>query len=231
MATQLIATNDAEFNIQQKQLITEVSTATDHHGLTSTDVTGLTTKQGVWDIAYPAHIKAQQAARAATQAKDAARRELEHLVRMAARKINGNPGIDNSIRTLVALPRQDGVRTRQGPPATRPVVTLTMLRPLTLLIDFHDELTSKRAARPKGVRGCQIWFYVGSVLPAELSAYQLLTLATRTPYTHVHEVASGGQTAFYLLRWQGAKGANGPFGEVVQSFIIPNQAVVAQPRK
>jgi hypothetical protein len=194
-------------------------------------VTGLTTAQGVWNTAYPAHIKAQQDALAATQAKERARRNLERLVRLAARKINGHPEVDNGVRTLVGLPAQDGVRTSQSPPATRPLVHLMMGQPLTLRLDFYDELTPKRAARPKGVRGCQIWVFVGDAPPADVSAYRFVTLATRTPYLHVHEAASGGQTAFYLLRWQGTKGATGPFGEITRSYIIPSPAVLAHPTK
>ena len=228
MATQLIANNDAQFDITQKQFIVAVSATPDKVGLLGSDVTGLKTAQGDWTTAYPAHIKAQQDALAATQAKERARRNLERLVRLAARKLNGHPGVDNGIRTLVGLPAQDGVRTPQSPPATRPVVNLLMTHPLTLLIDFHDELTPRRAARPKGVRGCQIWVYVGDTTPADVSAYRFVTLATRAPYSHQHEDASGGRTAFYLLRWQGTKGATGPFSEVVQLFIIPNPAIAAK---
>lgn len=231
MPNDLIARTDAEFNTQQQQFIATVSAAPDKVGIPSADVSGLTTAQGTWDTAYPAHIKAQQNALTATQAKDRARRNLEQLVRLAARKINGTPGVDNAVRTLVGLPTQDGVRSPQSAPVTQPVAHLTITRPLTVRIDFRDELTAKRAARPQGVRGCQIWVYVGDAQPAEVSAYRLVTVATRTPYLHVHEAPSGGQTAFYLLRWEGTKGTTGPFGMVAQSFIIPDPAVVAQPTK
>jgi hypothetical protein len=43
----------------------------------------------------------------------------------------------------------------------------------------------------------------------------------------VLEPASGGPTAYYLLRWQGSKGATGPYSDLAHSFIVPSPAVAA----
>jgi len=219
MSTKLISRNDSQFDQMQKQYITTVSGTPDKFGLLAGDVTGLKTAQTTWGTAYSTHIKAQQDAQAATQAKEVARGSLEELVRLAARKLNGHPGVDNGIRSLVGLPPRDHVRTAIGSPSTRPLWRLESTGPLTLLVHFRDELTPSRTAKPKGVRGCEIWVHIGDPAPQSPAEYRFLALATRTPYTSKHEAADAGKTAYYLLRWQNPRGESGPFGVMVAAKI------------
>ena len=214
-----IARSDPQFDIMQKQFITSVSGTPDKVGLLAGDVTGLKTAQTAWGTAYQVHIKAQQDALSATQAKKVARRHLEDLLRLAARKLNGHPGTDNAVRSLVGLPPRDGARGSLSAPTTRPIGRLEPIGALTLLIHGRDELTPDRAAKPKGARGFEIWMNVGDTVPADASAYRFLALATRTPYTHNHDAASAGKTAYYLLRWQSPRGKPGPFSTLCMAKI------------
>lgn len=217
--TNSIARSDSQFDLMQKQFIASVSGAPDKVGLLAADVAGLKAAQTAFGTAYQAHIKAQQDALSATQAKLAARHNLEELLRLAARKLNGHPSTDNAVRTLVGLPPRDGARTATAAPTSRPIGRLESIGALSLLIHCRDELTPDRAAKPKGVRGYEIWVNVGDIVPADASAYRFLALATRTPYAHTHDPASAGKTAFYLLRWQSPRGEPGPFGVMTMAKI------------
>lgn len=219
MSDSVIARSDAPFDLTQKQFISSVSGAPDKVGLLASDVAGLKTAQTAWDTAYQAHIKAHQDALAATQAKGVARRHLEELIRLAARKLNGHPSTNNAVRTLVGLPPRDRARTTQSAPGSRPLARLEPIAQSTLLIHCRDELTPDRLAKPKGVRGCEIWVTVGDAIPADESAYRFLALATRSPYTHVHDPGNAGKTAYYLLRWQSPRGEPGPFGTMAMAKI------------
>lgn len=219
MANDLIARSDTQFELMQRQFITAVSVNPEKIGLVAADVAGLKAAQTSWGSAYQAHIKAQQDAVAATQAKGLARRSLEELVRLATRKLNGHPSTDNAVRTLVGLPPRTGTRTALGAPVTRPLARMESAGHLTLLIHCRDELTPSRTAKPKGVRGYEIWVSIGDTAPADAAAYRFQALATRTPYTHEHDAANAGKTAFYLLRWQSPRGEPGPFGVVAMAKI------------
>ena len=219
MTDNLIARSDAPFDLTQKQFVSSVSGAPDKVGLLAADVAGLKTAQTAWETSYQAHIKAHQDALAATQAKRAARRHLEELIRLAARKLNGHPSTNNAVRTLVGLPPRDRARTAQNAPVSRPLARLEPIAQATLLIHCRDELTPDRVAKPKGARGFEVWVTVGDVIPTDESAYRFLALATRTPYTHVHDAASTGKTAFYLLRWQSPRGEPGPFSTMAMAKI------------
>lgn len=214
-----IPTNDAQFDIFQKLFVEGTTKAPAQYGITANDATALTAGQKAWEAAYPAHIAAQQAALSATQTKDEARANFETALRVAAQKVHVTARFDNSLRAAVGLPPREGTRTAVGTPATRPVGRLEAVGPLTLTLHFTDELTPTQLARPRGMRGCEIFVFIGDAAPTDPAGYTFLTLDTRTPYTHQHQPADVGKTATYLLRWQNTKGQTGPFSRPVSAKI------------
>lgn len=214
-----IPTSDAQFDIFQKQFVAGTVKTPAAYGITANDATALTAGQTAWQTAYAAHITAQQGALSATKAKDEARTTFESALRTAAQKVHATAKADNSLRAAVGLPPRDGVRTDVGTPLTRPVGRLEAAGPRTLVIHFTDELTPTRPLRPPGVRGCEIYVFIGDQPPADPAGYSFLAFDTRTPYTHEHLPADAGKTATYLLRWQNTKGERGPFGRAVTAKI------------
>jgi len=219
MSTETFPSNAAEFNQAQKQLVTAVAADPAKYGLLKDDVVALQANQAAWELAYAGHIKAQEDARIATQTKDVAQSKLEASMRSAARKINGGPDVDNALRASVGLAPRTGTRSVIGPPTTRPLGRIEATGHLTLVTHFVDEETPKRAAKPEGVQGCQVWAHVGDTAPLDASGYDFIALDTRTPYTQEHAAEDAGKTAFYLLRWQNAKGEPGPWGSVIAAKI------------
>jgi hypothetical protein len=219
MSDDLIPANDDEFNKMQSTLISAVTADPAKFGVTPQDVTALHEAQTAWATSYPAHIKAQQDAQAATQAKEVARAGLEKVVRGVARKINATPRMDNATRAEAGLPPREGGRSVIGAPTTRPLGRIEMKPNRTMVIHFVDETTPQRLAKPQGVHGCQIWSYVGDTPPADASGWAFLALDTRTPYADEHEAADAGKLAHYRLRWQNAKGETGPWSEVISARI------------
>ena len=84
--------------------------------------------------------------------------------------------------------------------------------------------TSK--ARPKGVRGCEIWVKLAppqsppTIGPGGVpSDMRFLALDTATPYVAAFSSADAGQTAYYLCRWISTRGAPGPWSETVEATV------------
>ena len=219
MSDDLIPASDDDFNKTQSTLIDAVAADPAKFGVTAKDVAALQTAQAVWMTAYPAHLKAQQHAQAATRAKEIARENLEALVRSTARKINGTHGMDNATRAEAGLPQRTGGRAVIGAPATRPLGRIEMKPNRTMVIHFVDEATPQRLAKPQGVHGCQIWHHVGDAPPADASGWAFVALDTRTPYAEEHEAADAGKVVHYRLRWQNAKGEPGPWSDVISARI------------
>ena len=214
-----IPANDAQFDIFQKLFLAGTTKTPAQYGITTDDVTALTAGQTAWQTAYAAHIAAQQGALSATQAKDEARTTFEGALRTAAQKVHVTAKSDNSLRAAVGLPSRSGTRTTVGAPTTRPIGRLAVAGPRTLVLHFTDELTPNRSIKPQGVRGCEIYVFIGEQPPADPAGYTFLGLDTRTPFTHEHQHADAGKTVSYVLRWQNNKGEPGPFGRMVTAKI------------
>lgn len=137
-----------------------------------------------------------------------------------ARKVHGSVGEDNTLRVAAGLKPREAARSSIGAPTTRPLGRIEVKANRTLVIHFVDEETPTRLAKPQGVQGCQVWSFVGDRKPTDASAYSFLALDTRTPYADEHHPEHAGKTAYYLLRWQNAKGETGPWSDVV-SMIVP----------
>jgi len=220
MANDVFPSNDGEFDLFQIQFITTVAANPAKYGLLPADVTALQAEQGAWQKALSGHLKAQEDARTATQSKESARTTFETLLRGMARKVHGSAGDDNTLRVAAGLKPRDGTRSTIGAPTTRPLGRIEVKANRTLVIHFVDEETPTRLAKPSGVQGCQVWGFVGDAKPEGASGYAFLALDTRTPYADEHGPEHAGKTAYYLLRWQNAKGETGPWSDVV-SMTIP----------
>ena len=219
MSSDAIPHKDSDFDAFQKQFVSSVAASPAKYGLAAADVATLVADQAAWAAAYPTHLTAHGAALAASKAKDAARAKLVRDARASIHKMNGTLGVDNAARVALGLPPKDLVRSRVAPPASRPIGRLEAKGHATLVLHFADETTPKRAAKPRGVHGCEIWIHVGDPAPADPSAFAFLTLDTRTPYTDVHAAGDAGKSVYYLFRWQNAKGETGPWSDIVAGKI------------
>ena len=89
-------------------------------------------------------------------------------------------------------------------------------------LDFTDERTPKRKAKPAGVLGAEIWVNilpVGQPTPTDPASFNFVALDTRTPYTLDFAGADGGKNANYLLRWVNPTGEKGPWSETATATV------------
>ena len=90
----------------------------------------------------------------------------------------------------------------------RPVASGSASRAGT--IEFSDESTPTRKAKPAGVLGAEIWVKIGPTPPVDPGELTFLAVDTRTPYMTEFDGAEGGKTAQYMLRWINSKAETGP---------------------
>lgn len=213
-----IPSGDADFNTWQQNFVTNLSANPSDFGLLLADVAPLTTQQGVWANAYAANQTAQQNARAASQAKEAARDDYEKALRSIARRIQANDAVTNDQRARLNLTVPTGTRTSAGAPQSRPVALVDTSQRLRHTINFMDEATPNSRAKPEGVAGCEIWNKVGEA-PAGPSQMSYLGTDTRTPYMVEYDEADAGKAAYYMLRWVNGKGEQGPWSQTISATI------------
>jgi hypothetical protein len=219
MAANLIPHTDTDFDKLQNQFVGAVAASPATYGVPAADVAQLQADQATWNLAYPAHVKAQEDAATAAQKKTSARTKLAKDIRGVAKKINGEAGVDNAMRASAGMPPHDTARTPAVAPATKPIGRAEPGGHSTVALHVADVLTPKRAARPKGAIGYQLWVHTGDPAPADPTGYTFVKRVTRTPYVDVHPAADAGKTVYYLVRWEGPRGDTGPWSDVIVGKI------------
>lgn len=74
-------------------------------------------------------------------------------------------------------------------------------------------------AKPKGMRGCEIWRFVGDAAPEKESDYDFVTLDTASPYVAFYDMADAGKKVRYMLRWVSNGGDAGEWSETIEATI------------
>lgn len=82
-----------------------------------------------------------------------------------------------------------------------------------------NAVASAAKAKPAGVRGAEIWLFIGPTPPTDPGQAHFIALDTATPYLLVHDAADAGKIAHYLLRWVNTRSEPGPWSETVSATI------------
>ena len=182
-----------------------------------------------WNAAYPKHVAAQNAAEAARQTKDAAKRALEGQIRPVTAFVQGFPRTTGADRAAIGITIKDTGGTPVPPPTSRPLLLVESGSRLTHRLricgrraDHGPASLATKAARPRGTLGAEV--YVALVEPrqappADLAAYKFVRTVTRGSAEVTFEMEQGGQSAAYLVRWVSATGEPGPWSETVTATV------------
>jgi len=169
-----------------------------------------------WLAAWPAHVSAQAAARAAAAEKESARAQYDAAIRTLAAMIQNDPRTTNADRAAMGITVRQPTGGFSAIPTTRPRIRVESTQRLTHTIRITDESSLTRRARPRGAMGAEV--RVALVNPHEEpprnpEAMNYLTLATSGTATTEFRASDAGKTAVYVLRWLGKRGAAGPWSD------------------
>jgi len=215
-----IPTADSDFNTWQQNFVTYANGNLAALGLVAADMTAITAGTTAWSTAYSTHVTAQAAAVSAREAKDGARRTYEQALRVLIARLQASPTVTDARRAAMNITVRSKDRTPSSAPTTRPVVSVDTSQRLRHVIQFMDEATPTKRARPAGVMGVEVWVKLGDAPPADAAECQFLALDSATPYLAEYPGAQAGKKAHYLLRWASTRGEKGPWSEVTSATIV-----------
>lgn len=209
---------DANFQAWQANFVTYANANLAALGLTAADMAPITAAQGSWATAFPAHVAAVAAAKAAKQTKDEARAGYVAVIRPLVRRLQASAVVSDAERAAL------GITVRQepgpiGPPTTAPVCTIECGNRLQQVLRFNDSATPTRKAKPAGAIGVEIWNKVGTAPPAGEADLRFVAVDTNSPYVMNFDSADGGKTNYVWMRWVSPTGERGPWGEQAQATI------------
>ncbi len=151
-------------------------------GLDPTDLKPLETALAQWNKDYTAHVAAQNAAEAARQSKDAAKRALEGAIRPISAFVQSYPKTTDADRASIGITIKDTGGTPVPQPVSRPLLLIDAGQRLTHRLRLVDESTPTRAARPRGTLGAEVYVaLVGArqAPPADPASYKFIRTVTR----------------------------------------------------
>ena len=214
-----IPRSDSEFNDWQSNFIDYVTNNAGNMGLTPEDLAPLTAAQSSWQTAYNDLIAAEAALSNARENKNGTRQNYESSLRATSQRLQASTDVSDADRAALGLTIRDTVRTAAGVPTTRPLATIESSDRLQHKINFVDEDSPTRRAKPDGVLGCEIWVKIGDAPPSSPDELRFLGLDTATPYVAKFAPEDANKTAYYMLRWTNRSMEAGPWSETVGAFI------------
>lgn len=168
-----------------------------------------------WNTIYPLSKDKDARTITITKNKNKAKEELQDILRSVYSDIPKSV-LTISDRNTLNLPERSKTRTPAAVPSTNPSAQTDAGKRLQHTIHFTDFDGS--LAKPKGVRGCQIWMKIGSVV-VDLSELTYIVTCTKSPYIHHFNGADAGKPVYYWLRWENTRGQTGPWSNAIMATV------------
>lgn len=215
-----IPVSDAAYDEWLAQFTNDLQTIGATYGFTTAELDALKNAQQAWRADYTNHLNAQDAARAARQAKDRRRRETERLARAYVQRLQKHPAMTDEVRRRLRITVPDREPSPIRPPETAPLGEVDTSQRLTHKLYFwHGDAKGARRGKPSGATACEVWRKIGGAPPADLSECEFVGAPSRSPYRIVYGGETAGQTVHYILRWRTARGEVGPISETLSATV------------
>lgn len=163
------------------------------------------------------HNQAQDAAKAATVAKNISRTPPTDKV-LNIRDLTKANGVSEDKYTALGFPASPAAESLP-PLATVPVGTVDTRNRLQHTLHFADAATPNIKRKPRGTVGCEIFVKIDGPPPGNETECVFLALDTATPYVAEYPPEHAGKTAHYLLRWLMKDGSRTACGETISATI------------
>ena len=115
------------------------------------------------------------------------------------------------------IPPRDKVKTAAPSPSSAPVGTIEYGK-LKHTIEFYDSVSESKAV-PKGMKGCEIWRYIGTTAPTSEEDFRYLATDTDSPYTAYYKMEDAGKKVWYMLRWISNRNETGEWSETIEATV------------
>ncbi len=107
------------------------------------------------------------------EAKEAGRAGLLAEVRRQRNVLYADTGVSESSLASAGLPPRDKTKTDSAAPKNAPIGWVDYGK-LKHTIHFRDSATPDKKAKPDGVRGCEIWHFIGATPPINADDYDYM---------------------------------------------------------
>jgi hypothetical protein len=170
--------------------------------------------------AYAQVVPLEMRTASAVSAKDAARARAESACRPLYARIKSDPTVADSDKILIGVRPINSARTRIGPPASMPLISLVMVTLDGHMLLVRDAETPSRMRKADGAVQVQLFGAIGDGATSQyIGSYSRPRITIRYPQT------ANGQSVTYCARWINRRGEVGPWS---RPLILPIVAVATR---
>lgn len=161
-------------------------------------------------------IQAQEAGISETKKDE--RGDVLGIIRRKRNVLYADESVTDSQRAGANMPPRDTVKTDSPAPSSAPIGWVDYGK-LKQTIHFRDSATPDSKAKPKGMRGAEIWEFIGDAPPTSEADFRYVATDTNSPYDRYFTMADAGKRIFYQLRWISNAGETGEWSEMIEGTI------------
>ena len=181
----------------------------------TTSQNAITQLMNDWNTVFPMSINLDLRTMTITMNKNKVRDDLMKAMRKIYKDIPETT-FTTEDRVTFNLPKKKGYRSAPPIPSSVPVGRININNRLQHHISFFNDGGSK--AKPYLVRGCQIWYKIGSP-PTDVTEMSYMITAARASHSHNFEGQHAGKMVYYWLRWENTAGQAGPWSNEIMATI------------
>ncbi|MGI9012857.1 MAG: hypothetical protein ACR2GY_01245 [Phycisphaerales bacterium] len=172
------------------------------YGLTPAQITEYNDVFTAWAAAYSAITDNTTRTPQALVIKNQAKAALIAISREFVRYIQGNPDTTDAERSALDITIRDTEPTPIDPPATYPVLTVESVYGRTVTLRIRDSAQPDQRAKPEGVAGALIMYYIGENEPLTVDQWILAGNTTKTSFTYEFSEAVVPSTkVWFIAQW------------------------------
>ncbi len=215
-----VPSNEEDFNDFQGNFRPKVIAKKVAWGILDSEEDALNAAGDDWELKYAAGRDEADPTSSQRQAKNDSRKAYITLIRnLVNTRIRNNPAVTNNDKVSLRLTVPDGIRTRVAVPDHAPKIAIDKIEHEMHKLRITDPEKPTTKAKPAGVARINVYRFVGTAPPANLSQYQLYGSATKALFTSQFSDDDVEKKAWYIAQYENTRGERGPVSAPVSAVI------------
>jgi hypothetical protein len=197
---------------------THISTASGSLNLTSEDAGKMETKNEAFEAALDDWDAVELSEAEKAEAKKAARKVLLKEYRSQRNQAYADDDVTDESLAAADFPPRDHVKTASAAPSSAPIGWVDFGR-RKHTIHFRDSASPDSEAKPKGIKGCQIYRFISETAPTSDEDFSWMVTDSDSPYVASYNLNMAGKKLWYMMRWISNGDELGEWSEMIEATI------------
>lgn len=220
MATDFVPRTEEDFNDWQGNYLPKLVANAVAWGIPPAVVLNNQNAGTDWTAKYAVGNDEADPTSAQRQAKNDSRKAFTLIIRSTVKQyITPNPAVTNADRLDLGVTVPDTTRSRVPVPDHPPVQIINKIIHKQHELRITDPDNPATKSKPKGVARINVFRYIGTAPPVNISQYSLIGSATKAKFVSKLDDEDVGKKAFYITQYENTRGERGPVSDSINATV------------